>query len=412
MILKKKVYTINLKKIGCFCVLFCILKPTGIEYFNTFLGNVLSFFKFTFAVLIFFIYIDYLFKRRKLPSEFLNLVLLMFVTNLFVTIYNEQSIINLVLYFQPILSIISLSEMYIIRNDSINITYLTTLKNVFLTYVVLNFISIIAFPTGYGTSHLFLLGGKNMLILYILPALFLVNIIYFITNKFKKTDFILIIPLMLLTMFEAHSATSTVAIFIYCLCMFFYYIKLTRYMIVNFFRQISGKLFFLVFILTSYLIIVKHIQNSFSFIIENVLEKQITFTGRTYIWDQVIYMIKSNPFGYGWNALVTNVQTILSWGEMYQEVGHAHNFILNFWYKGGIFVEFLYLYFLFSIVSRIDSFNKEFAFSFLFKLSVLTFFIISSFEAYPTNVGGLFLMLFLIYGISDFFYKKHKKILY
>ena len=71
------------------------------------------------------------------------------------------------------------------------------------------------------------------------------------------------------------------------------------------------------------------------FILEDVLGKNITLTGRTEIWDVVTEAISKNPIwghGMGENG---NVFLITNWpGEIYIS---AHNQYLQSWYEGGMF---------------------------------------------------------------------------
>ena len=74
-----------------------------------------------------------------------------------------------------------------------------------------------------------------------------------------------------------------------------------------------------------------------SFII-NTLHRDMTFSGRTVIWDTVIPVIAANPFlGRGLNS-----QIPVAWNVGY--VTHTHDYFLDLLYKGGIAALLIQLY--------------------------------------------------------------------
>lgn len=79
-------------------------------------------------------------------------------------------------------------------------------------------------------------------------------------------------------------------------------------------------------------IVLFRLQNIFAFLIEDVLHKGLSFTGRTDIWDKAIKLFLESPFlGYG-IAQSGKVYRI-SKGKYY----HAHNAILEVLVEGGVF---------------------------------------------------------------------------
>jgi O-antigen ligase len=85
-------------------------------------------------------------------------------------------------------------------------------------------------------------------------------------------------------------------------------------------------------------IVVLRLQNIFSFFIEGVLHKGLSFTGRTDIWDKAIAMILESPFlGYG----------IAQSGKVYRlskhKYYHAHNAFLEVMVEGGVFALIAFL---------------------------------------------------------------------
>ncbi len=71
------------------------------------------------------------------------------------------------------------------------------------------------------------------------------------------------------------------------------------------------------------------LQHMFAFLIEDILRKSLSFTGRTSIWERAIYYISQSP--------------LIGWGHEYTEIiysklilGSAHNTWMDYMYTGGI----------------------------------------------------------------------------
>ena len=92
-------------------------------------------------------------------------------------------------------------------------------------------------------------------------------------------------------------------------------------------------------ILLFLLIVILRFQNLFSFLIEDILGKNLTFTGRTILWDKIMLLLKDNLlFGLGIceKGVYQNIVGI-------SFAGHAHNLVLNLFYRGGVVYFGLYM---------------------------------------------------------------------
>ena len=76
-------------------------------------------------------------------------------------------------------------------------------------------------------------------------------------------------------------------------------------------------------------IVFLRVQNLFSFLIIDILHKDLTFTGRTDIWDRSMSMIAKKPI-LGWGSMEQIFETLLL-GQT-----HSHNAILEQLFRGGI----------------------------------------------------------------------------
>lgn len=105
-------------------------------------------------------------------------------------------------------------------------------------------------------------------------------------------------------------------------------------------KKIMNVYSYIITYITAFLgIIILRIQNWFSFIIVNVLKRDLTFTGRIFIWDYVIEFIKFKPIlGYGVENTIIRYSKTKIWKSF-----HAHNMFLEILYKTGLigFIIFL-----------------------------------------------------------------------
>lgn len=169
--------------------------------------------------------------------------------------------------------------------------------------------------------------NRNYLVRFFLPGTFFVMM-----HSYEKrgsawsiqTIFYLIF--ICISIVLSKSATGMIGVFIF-LTLSLLYInksnkKIPRFLSVNW-VLIYTVIFFL-------LIICFDVQEKFAFLIVDVLNKDLTFTGRTIVWEEAIGIIKNNPiWGIGetsnLNELVFNFPA-----------SHAHQYWLQLLVTGGI----------------------------------------------------------------------------
>ena len=92
-------------------------------------------------------------------------------------------------------------------------------------------------------------------------------------------------------------------------------------------------------------------QNMFSYFIEDVLKKDLTFTGRTKIWDSAILLIRRNPIlGYGYMNQESEI--ILLGGP------HTHNILLEQLLRAGVVYVILFATMLFLLDAKLKKAKK------------------------------------------------------
>ncbi len=199
-----------------------------------------------------------------------------------------------------------------------------------LTYI--NFIIILRFPDGLFNQGFirkyFLFGHVNIAIRYLLPGCCF-NLIrtYMYNNKIDKRCFVYLI-IVFLTLIITWPVTAILGftIFIFSFLLMRKNIRFT-----NILSPINTML---VSAFSTYMIIYVKIQDLFASLISNILHKDLTFSGRTDIWDTAIAYIKKSPF-YGYGRLTSSERT-----EVFNATS-AHNQYLNFLFEGGVFMVIL-----------------------------------------------------------------------
>ncbi|MBM6860163.1 O-antigen ligase family protein [Clostridium saudiense] len=195
---------------------------------------------------------------------------------------------------------------------------------------LLNFITILMYyPEGMYqmelvVGDLYLMGYDNGMIYNLLPLCCYSFIYSYVKhNKLFTKVSIFSVLLMLISVSYVKSASGIIqAIFLIVL------VICTSNKIIR--SIIKPKILFLGFIVITLLVVVFRIQNNFSWLFVDILGKDLTFTGRTYLWDYTLPVIRNNwLFGIGAGG-----RTVL--GVNGHTYPHPHCLILDMLYKGGI----------------------------------------------------------------------------
>jgi O-antigen ligase len=193
--------------------------------------------------------------------------------------------------------------------------------------MLFNLFLILFYPKGlYSTSEYdtnWILGYKNIQIRTILPTVGLVCVYSYLIYKKIVFQAWLLIFCMVITILLLNSATSVVGMVIFLLLMalFLKPNKIPRFINLN--------LTVILMALLGYALITLNIQSRFSYLIENILHRNLDFTGRTIIWENTIRYISKYPLlGVG-NQTDANMFSMLS-GD------HPHNYFLYLLFTGGV----------------------------------------------------------------------------
>lgn len=265
--------------------------------------------------------------KRKYISKKMQLLLLFGLTIIIPTMIYSGDKVEVFNYFVTFWCLAYLVDF--LNKDKM---FIGTLMFIFEIFIYINFATMIIYPNGmYSTGTIFtgiayqnwFLGFKNILICYFLPA-YIVSYIYMnITGK-KVRTIVLIVTIFISTII-AGSTTSLVGLSILLFFSIFSFVQ-RQYKIFNF------KNYIIVTILMFFGIVIFRLQNLFEFLIVDILQKDLTFTHRTELWDITMKAIKHNPIiGHGWQNtdirhFMYNSSTIIT----------AHNQILEYLYLGGL----------------------------------------------------------------------------
>lgn len=142
-------------------------------------------------------------------------------------------------------------------------------------------------------------------------------------------------------------------------------------------------------------VVLFRLQNAFAFLIEDVLHKGLSFTGRTDIWDAAICKIVREPLlGYGLGKQGKVYR--LSKGKYY----HAHNVFLEVLMEGGVLSLLSYLAML-ALAGRKLWKNRKHPFACLLSAGLMACALMTSMEPYLDSNGlYIYALIFLGYHIE------------
>lgn len=275
-------------------------------------------------------------------------------------------------------SFISIFGLCLVVNDSNRKTFYNFIKGfkyALLILLLINLITMFLYPNGLyynmgnNSSQNWFLGYKNSFILYIYPLIVFsyLDTMIFKNKKLSKFD-IFSFFIAFVTVLKGKSSTSLVGLFV----------VLMSILIPRLFKNtkiFNAMNYLYTYISMFFAIVVLRLQNIFSFLIEDILHKDLTFTGRTYIWDYALKNISNNwLFGYG----DKNFSFILSTGTA---VRSAHNQILQNVYNYGIISLIIFFVILFIAMIKLKK-EKDNQISKFVALCIFMWFIMMITESY------------------------------
>lgn len=298
--------------------------PDYVFFFDS-IGSAIEIWKILSAVVAIVVYL----YRRKISKPFL-IMLLFNLWLFFMTIIRDGNMIQCFKYIAAIISLqigieIGLKEKRIL---------IKVLQFCFLIPIVSNFISILMYPNGLyeteTTNRNWLLGYDNTHVQFFLPA-FMIALLNW--RDKKNCSSVILVVSILASVFICQSTTTLVGTVVIMLIAFVPFLKkCTKLFNIRNYTIFSFASFFL--------IVVLRVQNIFSFFIVDILQKDLTFTNRTFLWDTTLnYFWQSPIVGYGWQNYSLRRAMYSS-----NSIIFAHNQILEWLYLGGIIYVLIFIY--------------------------------------------------------------------
>ena len=334
-----KKITISKTGLILFIMIFFSLKIGSISY----LSNSLNIIWHVGAILTIILGIGIILKNRKMQS--IDIIVIIFYLILTVaTILNKGSIADCI---KELISFFALYVTLCIGLNQDSNKYIKLMNRYLLVYTLLNTVSaIIFYPNSMfrdNNNPIFFLGGDNTSI-----RLYLASILFYFLNNYIKTRKVKIpiLPLLNLLVFSVLRDIGGGKV---CFSVVFIGILYLRFA-----KTIPQRVirYIMIFNIVLFLILVVFNKMSiFSFFIVNILNRNLTLTDRTVIWEVTINQIIRKPiFGYGFID-----------GLKFQQMLHgitginAHNTYLMILFNGGVIALSLFIYIFILASKRFDS---------------------------------------------------------
>ena len=260
-----------------------------------------------------------------------------------------------------------------------------------MIYIIINFYTIIRYPDGLYENDLYtsnwFLGYKNVLIRTILPGVVL-NLLCSI-HDFGKPIMkdVLLILVALCSVILADSSTSIIMICVFIVGVIYWSLKRRIY-------NLSLIKCFAIISCISIAFTIFSFQSFLSSIVEQLFEKDATFTGRSYVWAFTLGRLMESPIiGFGWHT-TDEWRDVLGYFGIVAGFSHPHNFILYTLLQGGILYLSLFVFLCFYISKKCPT-NNEYLY--VLTLMYLTFFVEGITESLTGTV--LFFPMFCLYAL-------------
>lgn len=278
----------------------------------------------------------FLLRRKYKPNKFIVLTSIYLLYLMIMTYINRTNAadIHLIISYCKIFIFLGVFD-YMLKNNQANAVNI--MFYILLLFVSLDFFSIILFPNGlYHTSLTWnewstsqeaqwIYGNKNNRIYWYIMLLMTAWERYVLNGKSKIWPTLISIGTIVAMMIVKSSTATTVAIVVGTgILVSIYKKKEIRF---------SINSYLLVGICTVVTILVLAGSTGFlKIVVEGIFHKDMTFSNRSQVWQQVLLLIAQKPF-WGWGIVDDKTATGLLGSLTYV---NAHNQFLNCFWQGGI----------------------------------------------------------------------------
>jgi O-antigen ligase len=320
-----------------------------------------------------------LYKKKTI-----NIFLLLLLFHVLIIL--TSSLIHGNLTFGIIFKFITLLGLCIYISNAVNNfkEFITGLYYLMAMLILFNLLTMVMQGIDFDTTvkPIYLLGGKNAIAISILPA---IPIVYMYSYAiYKKLKFLPII-IILCSIVSVYLSGSSTGFIISLLTITFMFLPKRIFA--------SFKVFLNIYLLTFFIVVILRLQEVlFGNFIINVLNKDLTFTGRTYIWDLVLEKIKSSwILGYGRGNSIIN--------DLFPNINETHNGILEILMDSGLIGILLFTSIVF-IVGRKLSENSNHIYPRILSFSIFAYMVIGLTES-VFNKTEFWILLVIGFGINN-----------
>lgn len=332
----------------------------------------------------------FLVKHKYRPNSYTLLVGLFYVDLILMTLVNGNITPNIVVYnIKLVVFVACVHYMYQKKPfDTMRIVF-----NIIFIYVLVDFITIVLFPDGLYTTVTeysqwnsvlvpnWFLGNKNNRVEWSIIAICLAQLNY-AYNQIRKRTLYLVMIVCLCAVILTKSSTSMVAVAFLCAVVLFY-------------KKINVKIGWKIWLSVYALFLTLVMAGNVGFlapIVEGLLGKELTFTGRSNTWMIVLGYIYQKPIS-GWGYITSDraVQMISKSAAV-----NAHSQWLQILLQGGVIQFLLFVAIIYLYVKRVNDLKNQSVFFYMG--SLFTVFLVMTFEVIM-GYHALLFFLFMIEGI-------------
>jgi O-antigen ligase len=297
--------------------------------------------------------------------------------------------------FMNAITILTLCLMFMAAAKLHSLSFLRAIRILFGILIVANFVTVVLFPDGiYNFSDhniYYLLGHRNVMMRTIFPGVSGSIIISLIDEGRINFRAKILMVCVGISLVMAWSATALFAYVLFCISIFAFRKKELP-------KWFNVKTCYTASLLVFVFIVVLRLQNVFSFLIVDILHKDLTFTGRTVLWNAATAYILKNPIiGYGLE------RTDVIAHNLYWDTGFdsTHNFFFDILYQNGIIGALLLIVVFASAAQAVDIKSKG-ELRKIFTLIIMTYAVMVNFEPFINGDLRLFLSIIVyIYYFSN-----------
>ena len=276
----------------------------------------------------------FLVSKKYIPQKLINVFALYYVVLIGITFYShtDMATINIITSYSKLVVYLMVVDYMFTKLNSraVEILYI-----VISILVFIDIISLILFPKGllqteyvwtqWTTTYdpVWFLGSNNNRIFYYI-ILNILTIWKYNEKLLTKRRVFFVFFIETVAICIERSSTSIVAMLLMDIAVCLFIVKKR-------FTKIRVNIYMAIYIIFEIILIAGSILFLKS-LVGSIFHKDLTFSGRTIIWQQILFMIAQKPF-FGWGYVGGEKMSTILGSQVFTS---AHNQWLNFLFQGGI----------------------------------------------------------------------------